>query len=171
MTIRSARTVTLAALFVSMMTTALAQTDYTLALREPAKSFARYGDLPLGAVIRTDERCSKDQLIQGPRGWHYWNRLENAKNFQNPNLWGDNQPTYFVGQMKLPPGTQLTLHGQFPHARYFKIALYRFEHNTFIALGGEDLAGWDIVPDLGPHATIHGVGDEWQQYYTRIPEN
>ncbi len=41
------------------------------------------------------------------------------------------------------------MHGRFPHARYFKIALYRFEHNTFIALGGEDLAAWDIDPDPG----------------------
>lgn len=41
------------------------------------------------------------------------------------------------------------MRGQFPQARYFKIALYRFEHNTFIALGGEDLAAWDIVPDSG----------------------
>ena len=41
------------------------------------------------------------------------------------------------------------MRGRFPHARYFKIALYRFERNTFVAIGGEDLAGWDIEPDPG----------------------
>jgi hypothetical protein len=49
----------------------------------------------------------------------------------------------------MPPGTTLTIRGRFPHARYFKFALYRFEQNTFVALGGEDLAGWDIEPDPG----------------------
>jgi hypothetical protein len=26
----------------------------------------------------------------------------------------------------------------------------------------------DLVLDLGPHQTIHAVGDEFRQYYTRI---
>jgi hypothetical protein len=47
------------------------------------------------------------------------------------------------------PGTTLTMRGKFPHARYFKIALYRFERSTFIALGGEDFAAYDIEPDAG----------------------
>ena len=140
--------VPLAALLL-MTTLVIAQTPFTIEKRVPARSADRYGNLPLGALIRTDERYSQDRLIQGPRGWDYWNRLENPKNFQNPNLWGDKRPTYFVGQLNMPPGTRLTMHGQFPHARYFKIALYRFERNTFIALGGEDLAGWDIEPDPG----------------------
>ncbi len=115
----------------------------------PAQNAERYGSLPLGAVIRTDERYGHDGLILGPRGWDFWNRLENPKPSQNPNLWGDKRPTYFVGQVKMPPGTKLTLRGQFPHARYFKLALYRFERSTFIALGGEDFAAWDIEPDEG----------------------
>ncbi len=49
------------------------------------------------------------------------------------------------------------MRGRFPHARYFKIALYRFERNTFVALGGEDLAGWDIEPDPGS-SNPYGVG-------------
>ncbi len=28
----------------------------------------------------------------------------------------------------------------------------------------------DLILDLGPHMTIYGVGDEFHQYYTRIPE-
>ena len=150
-------TVALAVLFVTMATTAYAQTPFTIEIRAPAQTVDRYGNLPLGAVIRTDERYSQDGLIQGPRGWDYWNRLENPKNFQNPNLWGDKRPTYFMGQLKMPPGTTLTLRGRFPRARYFKIALYRFERSTFVALGGEDLAGWDIVPDPGS-SNPYGVG-------------
>ncbi len=147
---RSTRlTVTLATLLITMAATALAQTSFTLEKRVPAQTVDRYGNLPLGAVIRTDERYGDDGLIQGPRGWHYWNRLENPKDYQNPNLWGDKPPTYFMGQLKTPPGTTLTMRGHFPHARYFKIALYRFERNTFIALGDEDLAAWDIEPDPG----------------------
>ena len=49
----------------------------------------------------------------------------------------------------MPPGSRLTLRGRFPHARYFKFALYRFVNNTFTAIGGEDLIGWDIEPDDG----------------------
>jgi hypothetical protein len=133
------------------------QTPFALKEGAPAGTGERYGDLPLGAVIRTDERYGHDALIQGPRGWDYWNRLENPKGYQNPNLWADKRPTYFMGQLKMPPGTTFTMRGRFPRARYFKLALYRFERDTFIALGGEDLAGWDIEPDSGS-GNPYGVG-------------
>jgi hypothetical protein len=45
---------------------------FTLANRTAAKSFERFGNLSLGAVIRTDERYGSDRLFQGPRGWDYW---------------------------------------------------------------------------------------------------
>ena len=67
---------------------------FILALRAPAKSTDRVGDLSLGAVIRTDERYGSDRLFQGPRGWDYWNRLENPKPDQDPNLWPDKRPSY-----------------------------------------------------------------------------
>ncbi|HWU36640.1 MAG TPA: hypothetical protein VN203_03275, partial [Candidatus Acidoferrum sp.] len=125
------------------------QTDFTREKRAPARTAERYGDLPLGAVIRTDERYGRDGLFQGPRGWTYWNLLENPKDFQNPNLWPDKRATYFISRLEMPPGTDLVIRGRYPHARYFKLALYRFEMNTFVALGGEDLAGWDIEPETG----------------------
>ena len=80
-------------------------------------------NLPLGAVIRTDERYGRDGLFRGPRGWDYWNLLENPQDLQDPNLWPDKRPTYFMAQLKMPPATTLTLRGRFPHARYFKLAL------------------------------------------------
>ncbi len=61
----------LAALLAAITTTVFAATPFTLEKRIPAQSAERYGDIPLGALIRTDERYSRDRLIQGPRGWHY----------------------------------------------------------------------------------------------------
>jgi hypothetical protein len=59
--------------------------------------------------------------------------------------------------LDIPPGTTLAICGRFPLARYFKFALYRFERNTVVALGGEDLAGWDIEPGPGS-SNPYGVG-------------
>jgi hypothetical protein len=41
------------------------------------------------------------------------------------------------------------IHGRFPHARYFKFNSYKFERNTFVAVPGAALAGYDIEPDPG----------------------
>jgi hypothetical protein len=103
----------LAALFVTMSITAWAQTPFTRGRRAPAQSVDRYGNLPLATVIRTDERYGHNGLFRGPRGWDYWNLLENPKEHQNPNLWPDKRPTYFVGQLQMPPGTTLTIRGRF----------------------------------------------------------
>jgi hypothetical protein len=88
-------------------------------------------------------------LFPGPRGWAYWNYLQNPQPYQDPNLWPDKRPTYFFGQMVLPAGSSLTIHGRFPYARYFKFNFYGFEHNTFGALAGAALAGDEIEPDPG----------------------
>jgi hypothetical protein len=122
---------------------------FTRANRATARRVDRYGDLPFGAVIRTDERYNKDGLFKGPRGWAYWNYLENPKPYQNPNLWPDKRPTYFFGQLAMPAGSSLTIHGLFPYARYFKFSLYQFERQTFVAVAGGSLAGYDIEPDPG----------------------
>lgn len=135
----------IAAIIATMTAPVLAQDPFTLEKRVTVKSTDRYGDLPLGAVVRTDERYNKPGLFLGPRGWDYWNRLQNPESYQNPNLWPDKRPTYFVGQMVMPAGSSLTIRGRFPHARYFKFALYRFERNTFVALGGEDLAAFTFL--------------------------
>jgi hypothetical protein len=108
----------------------------------------RPGDKSLENIIRTDERYGDDGLFFGPRGWGYWNFLENPRPIQNPNLWPDMQSTYFIGQFTMPAGSTLTLRGEYPRARYFKFALYRAENNTFVSIG-EDLGGPDIAPDPG----------------------
>lgn len=106
----------------------------------------RFGDRSLESTIRTDERYGHDGLFQGPRGWVYWNYLQNPEPIQNPNLWPDMRSTYFIGRFALPAGSSLTLRGSFPYARFFQFALYKWEHNTFVAFG-ESLKGADIEPD------------------------
>jgi hypothetical protein len=130
------------------MAPAVAQDSFTRARRATAQHIDRYGDLSLGAVIRTDERYNHG-LFKGPRGWAYWNYLENPKPYQNPNLWPDKRPTYFFGNLAMPAGSSLTIRGRFPYARYFKFSLYQFERNTFVAVPGGSLAGYDIEPDPG----------------------
>jgi hypothetical protein len=139
----------LVVVIVTITAPALAENAFTLANRAAAKATDRYGDVPLGALIRTDERYNRDPLFQGPRGWDYWNRLPDPKPYQDPNLWPDKRPTYFLGQLVMPAGSSLTIHGRFPHARYFKFNLYEFAHNTFIAIAGTSLPGYDIEPDPG----------------------
>ncbi len=124
-------------------------TAFELAKRGPAKSADRYGDLPLGAVIRGDERYNRAGLFRGPRGWDYWDRLENPDAHQNPNLWPDKRPTYFWAQLAMPAGSSLTIRGTFPHARYMKLAMYRYEEGTFTSMVSESLSGKDIEPDPG----------------------
>jgi hypothetical protein len=121
---------------------------YILGHRALSKSFERFGDLPLGAVIRTDERYGPTALFQ-PRGWDYWNRIEDPRPIQDPNLWPDKRPTYMNAVLSMPGGSSITLRGQFPHARYCKMAFYTLVHGTFVALPGASLACWDIEPDPG----------------------
>jgi hypothetical protein len=113
-----------------------------------ALDVTRFGDKSLENLVRTDERYGHDGLFQGPRGWGYWNHLENPKPIQNPNLWPDTQSTYFLGRLAMPTGSSLTLNFAYPRARYFQFALYKSEHNTFVSTG-EYLAGKDIAPDPG----------------------
>ena len=108
----------------------------------------RFGDKSVENIVRTDTRYGHDGLFQGPRGWAYWNKLEYPRPVQNPNLWPDSQSTYFIGRLKMPPGSSLTLHYTYPHARYFQFALYIWDGTTFVSTG-EALAGKNIEPDPG----------------------
>jgi hypothetical protein len=145
----AALVVTVPAVVISTAAPARSEDSFTRERRATSRRGERYGDLSLGAVIRTDERYNKDGLFQGPRGWAYWNYLENPKAYQNPNLWPDKRPTYFFGQLAMPAGSSLTIRGRFPYARYFKFSLYQYERNTFVAVAGGSLAGYDIEPDSG----------------------
>ncbi len=117
-------------------------------IRPAARGVSLHADKSIGKVIRTDDRYGHDGLFQGPRGWVYWNYLERPKPIQNPNLWPDMQSTYFIGRFSMPPGSTMTLRGEFPYARFFQFALYKYERETFVAIG-ESLRGPDFEPDPG----------------------
>jgi hypothetical protein len=113
-----------------------------------AERVERIGDKSLENTVRTDDRYGSDPFFNGPRGYPYWNYLEYPKPIQNPNLWPDTQSTYFLARMNLPAGATLTFKGEYPRARYFKYALYRWNGQTFLSIG-EDIDGKNIAPDKG----------------------
>ena len=121
-------------------------TSFELANRAQAKSAERYGDLPLGTVIRGDERYNRPGLFNGPRGWDYWNRLEDPAPHQNPNLWPDKRPTYFWAQLVMPAGSAMTMRGVYPHARYIKLAMYRYEGDLKNIYNPEPAAAGQATP-------------------------
>lgn len=112
-----------------------------------AQDVRRFGNKSLENIVRTDERYGHDGVFQGPRGWDFWNHLEYPKPIQNPNLWPDTQSIYFLGRLEMPAGSILTMDFTYPQARYFQFALYRWEHNTFVA--SDAIAGPDIEPQPG----------------------
>jgi hypothetical protein len=122
---------------------------FTLEKRAAGKAVERDGDVPLGAVFRTDERYNDGSLFQGPRGWIYWNLLPAPKEYQNPNLWPDKRPAYFLGEMTIPAGATLTVRGRFPYARFFNFSIYLFERHTFVNAPDGSRDGYDIEPDPG----------------------
>jgi hypothetical protein len=122
---------------------------FTQANRDAANAATRIGDVPVTVTIRTDERYNKPGLFSGPRGWAYWNYLEDPKGYQNPNLWPDKRPTYMFGEMTLPAGSELTITGWFPHVRFFNFSIYLFEKGTFVNAPGGSIDGYDIEPDAG----------------------
>ena len=140
---------TLSVVTMAMTLSVLALDSFTLANRSRAGRVERDGDVPLGAIIRTDERYNRDGLFYGPRGWDYWNLLQNPQPYQDPNLWPDKRPTYFFGRLVMPAGSSLTIHARFPHARYFNIleevVVGVFKGRTisqsFPAIGGGSLQG------------------------------
>ncbi|MGE4002177.1 MAG: hypothetical protein AB7I48_18365 [Planctomycetaceae bacterium] len=138
----------IAAVAFACMSPVGADDSVNLEIRESARSVSLHADKSLGNIIRTDERYGHDGLFQGPRGWVYWNFLERPKPIQNPNLWPDMQSTYFIGRFAMPAGSTMTLRGRFPSARFFQFALYKFERETFVAIG-ESLRGPDFEPDPG----------------------
>jgi hypothetical protein len=122
---------------------------FTLAIREAANAPTRTGDVSAAATTRTDERYNTGTLFSGPRGWGYWNYLLDPQGYQNPNLWPDKRPTYLFGEMNIPAGAELTVHGWFPHVRFFNFSIYLFERNTFVGASGGSIDGYEIEPEPG----------------------
>ena len=70
-------------------------------------------------------------LFQDPRGL-----LDFSAEPQSPvnPTFADQRPTYFFGQPVMHAASSLTIHGRYPNARYFKLNLFKFERNTFVAI-------------------------------------
>src|SRR6266536_1061442 len=123
-------------------------TRYELANRAEAKNAKRYGDVPLGAVIRADERYNRPGLFNGPRGWDYWNRLEDPAPHQNPNLWPDKRPTYFWAQLVMPAGSAMTMRVGTEESEI------QLMYRIYLSDEGYDGAGWG--PADGPFTDGRG---------------
>lgn len=85
----------------------------------------RTGNKSFENVVRTDERYGHDDLWLGPRGRDYGALLERPKPYQVANLYPDQNSSYWIGTVQLPPASALVLRGRYPYARYFQFALYR----------------------------------------------
>jgi hypothetical protein len=95
---------------------------------------------PAKAVVEiTNQKYNHDCFWGGPKGLEY-GLLPNAQAIQQPVLYPDEGSTYFVGQFKLPAGASLTIHGDYPHERYFSFTVAT-------QLGGGTLGGGDFLRD------------------------
>lgn len=91
------------------------------------------------AIEITDRRNRNNVFWAPPRGLRY-GLLVGALPIQQPNLYPDENTTYFVAQFKLPPGASLTLRGEYGHLRYFSFAVAS-------QLGDGQLGNGDFIRD------------------------
>jgi hypothetical protein len=132
----------------------------------------RLGNKSFENVVRTDERYGHDPVWLGPRGRDYGAMLEHPKPYQIANLYPDQNSSYWLASIKMPPGTTLIVRGRFPYARYFQFALYRPDPamGSYTATG-EWAVDHEILPDEGSvNPYVPGnprLGDE-RDYTLRI---
>ncbi len=114
----------------------------------PECNAPRVGDKSREVIYATESRYGRDPFFLGPRGKVFYSCLVNPKPWQKANLYPDQQAAYWIGALKLPAGAVLSVNGQYPHARYFGVALYRKEGNNIIATN-QSLIDEQLVPDAG----------------------
>ena len=114
----------------------------------PECNATRAGDKSREVIYATELRYGNDPFFLGPRGRIFNSCLVNPKPWQKANLYPDLQATYWIGALKLPAGAVLSINGQYPHARYFGVALYRKEGNNIIATD-QALIDEQLQPDPG----------------------
>jgi hypothetical protein len=98
--------------------------------------------------------------------------LPNPKPYQHANLYPDPNSSYWFAFLEMPEGSVLNIRGQFPHCRYFQLALYRSdpEMGGYTATG-EKFVDHQLEPDEGSvnpfvPGTDRGVGN--RSYTIRI---
>lgn len=114
----------------------------------PECNAPRIGDKSRENIYATESRYGQDPFFLGPRGKVFYSCLVNPKPWQKANLYPDQQAAYWIGALNLPAGAVLTINGQFPHARYFGVALYKKEGNNIIATN-QSLIDVQLQPDSG----------------------
>jgi hypothetical protein len=119
---------------------------FTIEKRAASRSVDRYGDVPLGAVIQTDERYNTN-VVPGSARLGLLEPAAGPQTLSGPEPLARQTGDVSFGQMALPAGTSPTIHSRFPYARYFKFNFYKFEHNTFEVISGASLAGYDNEAD------------------------
>jgi len=95
----------------------------------------------------TNKKYNHDCFWGGPKGLDY-GLLPNAQTIQKPVLYPDQGSTYFVAQLTLPPGASLTIHGDYPHERYFSFTVATQLGNGTLG-NGDYLRDEEIHPDPG----------------------
>ena len=137
----------------------------------PQPAPERLGDWSLKDIIRTNDLYGKDGFWLGPRGRDDGNRLPDPKPYQHANLYPDRNASYWFGLAKLPKGTELTLRGKYPYARYFQLAVYRQTPDGQVESTDQWLADEMIKPDKGssnPFAPSANRYAEPRSYTVRI---
>ena len=103
---------------------------------------------PSKAVVEvTNKKYNHDCFWGGPKGLEY-GLLPGAQPIQQPVLYPDQGSTYFVGQFNLPQDASLTIHGDYPHERYFSFTVAT-QLGAGTLGGGDFLRDEQIQPDPG----------------------
>jgi len=108
----------------------------------------RVGDKSREDIFLTRTRYGHDPFFLRPRSKVFNNCLVEPKPYHKANLNPDEQATYWLGTFKLPAGAVLTMHAQYPHGRYFEVALDLQEGNNITATG-QALTDVQWQPDPG----------------------
>jgi hypothetical protein len=110
----------------------------------------RPGSKTLNVVLETDELYGHDGLWLGPRGRDYGAMLPNPKPYQHANLYPDPNSSYWFAFVEMPEGSVLNIRSQYPHCRYFQLALYRSDPDMGgYTATGEKFIDHQIEPDPG----------------------
>jgi hypothetical protein len=105
----------------------------------------RVGDLSPKLVNRTNDRYGHDCFWQGPRGLPY-SSLPNATPIQKANLYPDGKGTYWIANFDgIPEGTEITLAGIFPHARYMSFGIVTVDPTTGAAVSTSEHFGDRLI--------------------------
>jgi hypothetical protein len=112
--------------------------------------------LPATASAQPSQAVIPGSQGEGPAGTCFWNRPEtNVGPIDQPNetypaqgLAPDTDTDYYVSTFKLAPGATVTLHGQFPHARFMSFTAYK-AYDGENGIPGNSLVDENIMPDPG----------------------